>query len=184
MEWREHEKVGVGKQNKLLCPPFLRVAPGKSKSLTLPSRFVSPEVDGCICGEPWSRALTKAALMCTVAASSDLCLSINVPCLMGGEKKHLGGRGAQLLWKGVQDLFSCTDAAIGFALCPASLYSVSSLGHPLWVSTLIPGTGVWWDGVILGDVAVVTLSFCVDCLLSRCVQGCNGEILHGILRLL
>lgn len=36
----------------------------------------------------------------------------------------------------------------------------------------------------MDDVTVVTLSFCVDCLLSHCIQGCNGEVLHGILRLL
>lgn len=69
----------------------MRVASGKSKSLPLPSlvksHFVSPEVDGCICVVPRSCALIKAALMCTTAASSDLCLRINLPCLMGGKKK-------------------------------------------------------------------------------------------------
>lgn len=54
----------------------------------------------------------------------------------------------------------------------------------MWVSTLVTWTGVQWDGVTLDDVTVVTLLFCVDCLLCRCVQGRNGEILHGILRLL
>lgn len=51
----EHKKVGVGKQDELLAAvlEILRVAAGKSKSLTLPgpakSRFVFPEAGGCIC---------------------------------------------------------------------------------------------------------------------------------------
>lgn len=79
--------------------------------------------------------------------------------LRGG---NLRGRGAQLLWKHAQNLFSCSDAA----LCPASLYPAGCLGHPVWVPTPIAGTGIRWDGVMRDDVTVVTLSFCVDCLLS------------------
>lgn len=45
-------------------------------------------------------------------------------------------------------------------------------------------TAVQWDAVTLDDATIVILSFSVDSLLSDCVQGCNGEILHGILRLL
>lgn len=72
---REHKKVGVGKQVKVLWLPFLRTATGKSKSLTHPgavkSGFVSFEMGGCICVVPRSCTLTKAVILCTLAASSD-----------------------------------------------------------------------------------------------------------------
>lgn len=55
---------------------------------------------------------------------------------MGGGGGNLGGRGAQLLWKRVQNLFSSSDAAVHFALCLSLLYPVSCLGHPVWVSML------------------------------------------------
>lgn len=45
-------------------------------------------------------------------------------------------------------------------------------------------TVVQWDAVTLDDATIVILSFSVDSLLSDYVQGCYGEILHGILRLL
>lgn len=80
----------------------MRGAPEKSKSLNhsglVQSGFVSSEMDDCIYSVPRSCALTKAVLLCAAAASSDLCLRINVPSLRGGEKKtSQRDRKAQLL---------------------------------------------------------------------------------------
>lgn len=68
----------------------------EEKSLNRPvlvqSGFVSSVMDDCISVVPRSCAMIKAVLLCTMAASSDLCLGRNVPSFSGEKKEHFRQR--------------------------------------------------------------------------------------------
>lgn len=118
-------------------------------------------------------AAAKAVLTCSLciimhqpmAASSDLCVRINVPCLFWGEK-HVSEGGEHSCCGNTCRISPAAAMLQIVSLRPASLCPVSCLGHPAWVSTLTGGTGVQWDGVTRDGGTVVTLSFRVDSLRS------------------
>lgn len=56
------------------------------------SGFVSSVMGDCISVVPRSCAVIKAVLLCTMAASSDLCLGRNVPSFRGEKKEHFRQR--------------------------------------------------------------------------------------------
>lgn len=94
-------------------------------------------------------------------------------CLVFWGKPSLR-RGAELSWHHAEVMLPLVS------LCPALLSPVTGWGHavlcPHWLHKLeLNGKG---------QPRAMLLLFCGDCLLSRCVQGRHGEILHGILRLL